>query len=88
VADGVAGTWSRAQAKARDHVVGQHGAMRLRFLCGVRPGWAGDTAVLLTHAAGILRAPVAAPFSQHHHASGHLHPLLRDVRGMRFLTDL
>jgi hypothetical protein len=49
-ADGVVGTWSRVHAKAWGHVAGQHGARRHRFLCDIRPGWAGATAVLLPHA--------------------------------------
>jgi hypothetical protein len=47
------------------------------FLHGVCPGRAGATIVLLLpHAAGVLHAPMVAPFSQLHHAGGHLRPIL------------
>jgi hypothetical protein len=78
----VASDWPRAQAKAWDCATGQHGARRLHFLYGVRPGWAGATTILLlSHAGRVLQALVVAPFSQLHQACGHLRPLTRDIHG-------
>jgi hypothetical protein len=74
---GVADAWSCTQAKARGRVVGQHGARRFHLLCGICPSRVGAAAILLVpHATGVLRAPVAVPFSQLHHAGGLLRPLL------------
>jgi hypothetical protein len=47
--------------------------------CKVKSGAAA--VVLLPHAAGVLRAPAAASFSQLHRSGGHLRPPLRDVCG-------
>jgi hypothetical protein len=81
-ADGVAGARLRAQAKAWSRAAGQLGAKGFCLLLGVRPGRAGATSVVvLPHAAGVLRAPAAAPFPQFHHIGGDLRPPLRDVRG-------
>jgi hypothetical protein len=80
-ADGVAGARLRAQAEARSRAADQLGARGFRLLLGVRPGRAGATGVVvLPHAAGVLRAPAAAPFPQLHHIGGDLRPPLRDVR--------
>jgi hypothetical protein len=80
-ADGVAGARLRAQAEAWSRATGQLGARGFRLLLGVRPGRAGATgAVVLPHAAGVLRAPATAPFPQLHHIGGDLCPPLRDVR--------
>jgi hypothetical protein len=81
-ADGVVGARLRAQAEARSCAAGQLGTRGFRLLLGVRPGRAGATGVVvLPHAAGVLRAPAAAPFPQLHHIGGNLRPPLRDVRG-------
>jgi hypothetical protein len=77
MANGVVVAWSRAQAEAQDCIASQHGARRVCFLCGVRPGRAGTAAILLLpHATGVLQAPVVAPFSQIHYVGGYLRPLL------------
>jgi hypothetical protein len=80
----VVGAWSRAQAEARDHVTGQHGARRFSLLLDVCPGRAGAATVfllLLLHVARVFWALVVAPFTQLHHAGGNLRPPLRDVHG-------
>jgi hypothetical protein len=78
----VAGAQSHVQTEEWSRVTGQHEAGYLRLLCGVRPGRAGATVVLLLpHATGVLRAPAVAPLSQLHRTGGHLRPPLRDVRG-------